>query len=127
VTGSMRALVWAGGTTVAVEDRPRPQTGDGQVLVDVAWCGLCGTDLHICAGEHPRARPGTVLGHELSGRLHHGTGELAAGTKVVVDPLVAAPAGRAAAAAPTPAPTCACSASTCPAGPPSRWRSRPTG
>jgi len=88
VTGPMQALVWAGGTTVAVEGRPRPETRDGQVVVDVAYCGLCGTDLHICAGEHPRARPGTVLGHELSGRLHHGTGELAAGTKVVVDPLV---------------------------------------
>jgi len=84
----MRALVWAGGTDVAVEERPRPRAGDGQVLVDVAYCGLCGTDLHICAGEHPRAEPGIVLGHELSGRLHTGAGELVAGTKVVVDPLL---------------------------------------
>jgi (R,R)-butanediol dehydrogenase / meso-butanediol dehydrogenase / diacetyl reductase len=84
----MRALVWAGGTEVTVEERPRPQAGDGQVLVDVAWCGLCGTDLHICAGEHPRARPGIVLGHEISGRLHSAAAGLAAGTKVVVDPLL---------------------------------------
>ena len=84
----MAALTWAGGHRVTVEERPRPTAGDGQVLVDVAWCGLCGTDLHICAGEHPRARPGIVLGHELSGRLHTGTGELVAGTKVVVDPLL---------------------------------------
>jgi threonine dehydrogenase-like Zn-dependent dehydrogenase len=84
----MSALVWAGGRQVTVERRPRPTAADGQVLVDVAYCGLCGTDLHICAGEHPRARPGIVLGHELSGRLATATGGLAAGTKVVVDPLV---------------------------------------
>jgi threonine dehydrogenase-like Zn-dependent dehydrogenase len=84
----MRALVWAGGTEVTVEERPRPQAGDGQVLVDVAYCGLCGTDLHICAGEHPRAQPGILLGHEISGRLHSGAAGLAAGTKLVVDPLL---------------------------------------
>ena len=84
----MRALVWEGGTQVMVAERPRPAAGDGTVLVDVAYCGLCGTDLHICAGEHPRARPGIVLGHEISGRLHAAAGGLAAGAKVVVDPLV---------------------------------------
>jgi (R,R)-butanediol dehydrogenase / meso-butanediol dehydrogenase / diacetyl reductase len=84
----MSALVWAGGRQVTVERRPRPIAGDGLVLVDVAYCGLCGTDLHICAGEHPRARPGIVLGHELSGRLAADAGGLAAGTKVVVDPLL---------------------------------------
>jgi len=88
VTGPMRALVWEGGSQVAVAERPRPAAGDGTVLVDVAYCGLCGTDLHICAGEHPRARPGIVLGHEISGRLHAAAGGLAAGAKVVVDPLV---------------------------------------
>jgi (R,R)-butanediol dehydrogenase / meso-butanediol dehydrogenase / diacetyl reductase len=88
MSGSMAALVWAGGHQVRVAERPRPVAGDGEVVVDVAWCGLCGTDLHICAGEHPRAQPGIVLGHELSGRLHGDGGGLAAGTKVVVDPLL---------------------------------------
>ena len=88
MTGPMRALVWEGGSQVAVAEQPRPAAGDGTVLVDVAYCGLCGTDLHICAGEHPRARPGIVLGHEISGRLHTGAAGLAAGTKVVVDPLL---------------------------------------
>ncbi|MEP6696173.1 MAG: alcohol dehydrogenase catalytic domain-containing protein [Pseudonocardiales bacterium] len=61
---------------------------DGVVAVDVAYCGLCGTDLHICAGEHPRARPGLVLGHEVSGRVAADAGGLAAGTKVVINPLL---------------------------------------
>ena len=84
----MSVLVWAGGHQAGVTTRPRPDAGDDWVLVDVAYCGLCGTDLHICAGEHPRARPGIVIGHEISGRLHADTGELPAGTKVVVDPLL---------------------------------------
>jgi (R,R)-butanediol dehydrogenase/meso-butanediol dehydrogenase/diacetyl reductase len=94
VTGPMRALVWEGGSQVTVAERPRPAAGDGMALVDVAYCGLCGTDLHICAGEHPRARPGIVLGHEISGRLHAGAGGLAAGAKVVVDPLLSCGACR---------------------------------
>ena len=88
MTRPMSALVWAGDHQTVVAERPRPAAGDGRALVDVAYCGLCGTDLHICAGEHPRAQPGIVIGHEISGRLHTDAGELPAGTKVVVDPLL---------------------------------------
>lgn len=44
----------------AVDD---PQAGPGELLLDVAFCGICGSDLH--AGE-PDFRPGTVMGHEFS-------------------------------------------------------------
>jgi (R,R)-butanediol dehydrogenase / meso-butanediol dehydrogenase / diacetyl reductase len=85
----MRALTWAGGTDVAVADVAEPVPAAGQVLVEVAYTGLCGTDLHICAGEHPRARPGLVLGHEIVGTLAESGAGLEAGTPVVVDPLIA--------------------------------------
>ncbi len=85
----MRALTWAGGHDVVVADVPEPRAGDGQVLVAVAHTGLCGTDLHICAGEHPRAKPGLVIGHEIAGTVAEAAGGLAAGTPVVVDPLIA--------------------------------------
>lgn len=88
----MRALTWAGGRDVLVTDVPAPRPGDGQVLVDVAYIGLCGTDLHICAGEHPRAQPGLVIGHEMSGTLHDDAPGMPAGSRVVVDPLL--PCGR---------------------------------
>jgi threonine dehydrogenase-like Zn-dependent dehydrogenase len=88
MTRPMSALAWTGRHQVAVADHPRPAAADGWVLVDVAYCGLCGTDLHICAGEHPRAQPGIVIGHEISGRLHTDAGGQPAGTKVVVDPLL---------------------------------------
>ncbi|WP_219415584.1 zinc-dependent alcohol dehydrogenase [Pseudonocardia nigra] len=85
----MRALTWTGGTEVAVADVPEPEPAPGQVLVEVAYTGLCGTDLHICAGEHPRAKPGLVIGHEIAGTVAESAEGLAAGTRVVVDPLLA--------------------------------------
>ncbi len=85
---SMRALRWDGPGQVHAVDVPRPQARDGWALVDVAYTGLCGTDLHICTGHHPRAVPGLVLGHELSGTLATDAGDLPAGTRVVVNPLL---------------------------------------
>jgi (R,R)-butanediol dehydrogenase / meso-butanediol dehydrogenase / diacetyl reductase len=89
---TMRALRWDGPGQVHAVDVPVPRPKDGWALVDVARCGLCGTDLHICSGHHPRAVPGLVLGHEMSGTLATDAttvgGVLPAGTKVVVNPLL---------------------------------------
>jgi threonine dehydrogenase-like Zn-dependent dehydrogenase len=84
----MQALVWAGETKVEVRDLPMPEPPSGWALVEVAYAGLCGTDLHICDNEHPRAKPGLVIGHELVGRLTSPVGELPAGTPVFVNPLL---------------------------------------
>jgi (R,R)-butanediol dehydrogenase / meso-butanediol dehydrogenase / diacetyl reductase len=84
----MRALAWPGGDGAALREVDPPQARPGWLLVDVAYCGLCGTDLHICAGEHPRAQPGIVLGHEMSGRIASNDGALARGTNVVINPLL---------------------------------------
>ncbi len=85
---SMRALVWHGADDVRVSEVARPVPTDGQAIVDVAYAGVCGTDLHICAGEHPRAEAPLVLGHEIVGTLAHATDGLAAGQPVVVEPLL---------------------------------------
>lgn len=84
----MRALAWTGGHDVAVIDAPEPTATPGQVLVEVAYVGLCGTDLHICAGEHPRSRPGQIIGHEIVGTTSSPAGDVPAGSVVVVDPLI---------------------------------------
>jgi len=67
---------------------PVPQTtpGPGQVLVEPVFVGLCGTDLHIVAGEHPRAVLPLALGHEIVGVAASGRW---AGRPVVVDPTIA--------------------------------------
>ena len=88
MTATMDALVWEGGQAVAVRAVPRPAPAPGWAVLDVAFGGLCGTDLHITAGEHPRARPGLVLGHELSGRVATDVEGFAAGEAVTVEPLL---------------------------------------
>ncbi|MGI8909167.1 MAG: zinc-dependent alcohol dehydrogenase [Rubrobacteraceae bacterium] len=85
----MAAFVWHGDSEVAVEEVPRPRATAGWALVDVAFAGICGTDLHICAGEHPRAEAPLVLGHEFVGTLHSDADGLAAGQPVAVEPLLA--------------------------------------
>ena len=65
--------------------------GQGEVRLDVAYCGLCGTDLHIAHGsmDH-RLHPPQVIGHEMSGTVAEIGADvtgLALGDKVVVRPL----------------------------------------
>ena len=84
----MAAFVWQGDDRVAVEEVPRPSAAEGWAVVDVAFAGICGTDLHICAGEHPRAQAPLVIGHEFVGTLRDGARGLAAGTPVAVEPLL---------------------------------------
>jgi (R,R)-butanediol dehydrogenase/meso-butanediol dehydrogenase/diacetyl reductase len=83
----MNALVWQG-DGVTVTDVSRPRGGPGRALIDVGFAGICGTDLHICEGVHPRAKPPLVLGHEFAGRLAEPVDGLAKGTLVTVEPLL---------------------------------------
>jgi (R,R)-butanediol dehydrogenase / meso-butanediol dehydrogenase / diacetyl reductase len=80
--------MWQGGDRVAVADAEPPAPQVGWATVKVAYTGLCGTDLHICQGDHPRARPGIVLGHEIVGRLSEPARGWPAGTPVLVNPLL---------------------------------------
>ncbi len=67
------------------EDRPIPAPGPGQVLVRVAACAVCRTDLHLVDGELPNARPPIVPGHEIIGRvaaLGPGVERLAEGDRI---------------------------------------------
>lgn len=49
--------------------RPRPQPGPGQVLVRVAACGVCRTDLHVVDGDLSEPELPIVPGHEIVGRV----------------------------------------------------------
>ncbi|WP_283136506.1 zinc-dependent alcohol dehydrogenase [Rhizohabitans arisaemae] len=64
----MRALAKldVGPGQVGLVERPTPSPGPGQVLVEVHGTGVCGTDLHIQAGEYP-AEPPVTMGHEVTG------------------------------------------------------------
>lgn len=82
------ALVWAGGDRGEIRTVDVPDDREGWARIDVAYAGLCGSDLHVLAGEHIRARPGLVIGHEFAGTLTHQLGDLGAGTPVFADPMV---------------------------------------
>jgi len=52
-----------------VETIADPTPGEGEVVVEVCRCGICGSDLHITEDPIFGAQSGTVLGHEYSGRV----------------------------------------------------------
>jgi (R,R)-butanediol dehydrogenase/meso-butanediol dehydrogenase/diacetyl reductase len=77
----MKAGVWHGRQDVRIEGVPDPpHPPAGQLQVEVAWCGICGTDLHEYVGgplyipfDKPHPLTGVtapvILGHEMSGRV----------------------------------------------------------
>ncbi len=73
------------GESFVIEDIPRPEPRDGEVLIKVRACGVCHTDLHVVKGEVNFPMP-CVLGHEISGTvgaLGPGVSGLEIGQKVV--------------------------------------------
>lgn len=64
----MQAMVLrAIGQPLALEERPLPAPGPGEILVRVEACGVCRTDLHIVDGDLPGIRLPVVPGHEIVG------------------------------------------------------------
>ncbi|MFD8220299.1 zinc-dependent alcohol dehydrogenase family protein [Streptomyces sp. NPDC059697] len=84
----MKAAVIEAPGKVTVTTVPDPTPGPRQVVIDVAACGLCGTDLHILQGEFAPKLP-IVPGHEFAGEvvgLGSEVTELKIGDRVAVDP-----------------------------------------
>jgi 2-desacetyl-2-hydroxyethyl bacteriochlorophyllide A dehydrogenase len=52
-----------------LEQIPEPQPAADQVLIRVARCGICGSDLHMTREPALGIRPGAILGHEFSGEV----------------------------------------------------------
>jgi L-iditol 2-dehydrogenase len=86
----MRAAVLFGPRDIRVIERPVPLPGRDEVLVKVAMCGTCGTDLKIFDGDFPQTPPlgDYTPGHEWTGTLA-ATGsqvdEFAAGDRVCIE------------------------------------------
>lgn len=88
---------------IRIEDIPEPTVAPGTVGINVAWCGICGTDLHEfmegpifippCGHPHPisgESAPVT-MGHEFSGVVYavgEGVDDIKVGQHVVVEPYI---------------------------------------
>lgn len=85
----MNAALWTATDQVDHAELPMPEVPAGWALVKVAFNGICGTDLAILHGKHPRAAAPLVMGHEISGWVERaGATGPPAGTLVVVEPLI---------------------------------------
>jgi 2-desacetyl-2-hydroxyethyl bacteriochlorophyllide A dehydrogenase len=87
----MKAAVFYGKHDVRVQDVQELTLGPRDVRIKIAYCGVCGTDIHIYEGD-PGAAPVTppnILGHEMSGVVSE-TGkdvtQVKTGDRVAVDP-----------------------------------------
>lgn len=63
----MKAVVYYDMKDFRLEDIPVPQIGPEEILVEVKACGICSTD--IFKAKYGKAKPGAVLGHEISGEV----------------------------------------------------------
>ncbi|KDE03763.1 hypothetical protein, variant [Microbotryum lychnidis-dioicae p1A1 Lamole] len=99
-----KVVNYYGKRDIRVEENPMPVPGEGQVLIKLAWCGICGTDLHEYT-DGPILCPtaGTAhgitgeklpfcLGHEFSGvisKVGPGVkGEWRKGDRAIVEPTI---------------------------------------
>lgn len=87
---TMRAAVLFGPGDMRVVDKPVPRPGPDEVLVRVALCGMCGTDIKIYGGHFPQTPPFGEFtpGHEWTGTvvaLGNGVDEFAVGDRVCIE------------------------------------------
>ena len=76
----MRAMVFEGvGAPLRLLQRPIPRPDDGELLLKVAACGVCRTDLHLLDGEVEIASPPRILGHQIVGVVQERGGSRAGG------------------------------------------------
>ncbi|GAA1821008.1 zinc-dependent alcohol dehydrogenase family protein [Planosporangium flavigriseum] len=84
----MKAAVIVEPGRIEIQTIPDPTPGPRDVVVQVAGCGICGTDLHIMEGEFAPAYP-IVPGHEFAGTVVEvgpDVTEVGVGDRVAVDP-----------------------------------------
>jgi L-iditol 2-dehydrogenase len=84
IPSAMRAVVYRGINDMRLETVPVPQIGPGELLIKIATCGVCGTDLKkIHMGSHSAPR---IFGHEMAGvvaAVGAGVTEFAVGDRVM--------------------------------------------
>jgi len=87
----MKAAYYSGNKTFSIENIPIVEVDEHDVRVDVAYCGVCGTDMHVYHGAmDARVGDHRVIGHEMSGTIGavgDAVSGLSIGDPVVIRPL----------------------------------------
>ena len=81
----MKALVYTGTMQSEIRDVAAPVAGAHESIVDLACCGICGSDMHAWHGHDERRVPPLVLGHEAVGHVISGPDK---GKRVAINPLM---------------------------------------
>lgn len=87
----MKAALFQGTSTIEVTEIEKPEIKKEEALIKISYAGICGTDLHIFSGKHPRAQAPLAMSHEFSGiieEINSGETHLKIGDRVVVNPLL---------------------------------------
>lgn len=84
----MKALMYLGPEHVEVQEIQEPTIKEGQVKLKIICCGVCGSDMGIFLGSHPRAKAPLILGHEFLGTLVEDGNKFKKGDRVVAFPLI---------------------------------------
>ena len=77
-------VLTAAGEPLREVELPAPVPGPGELLIDVAACGVCRTDLHVADGDLTEPKLPLVLGHQIVGRAAADGRRFAAGDRVGV-------------------------------------------
>src|SRR3546814_6130112 len=85
----MSAAIFRGvGSPLAIGERDMPEPGPGELLLKVAYCGICGSDLHATDTESYGLALGATLGHEFSGEVvASGSSDFRPGDRAAVNPI----------------------------------------
>jgi threonine dehydrogenase-like Zn-dependent dehydrogenase len=81
----MKALFYTGTQAMEMRETDDPAASSGETVIDVSFCGICGSDMHAYHGKDPRRVPPMILGHEAVGIARSGQH---AGRRVAVNPLM---------------------------------------
>ena len=65
----MKALVLEAYKQFAITEVPDPEPQEGEVLVEISACGICGSDIHGFDGSSGRRIPPIIMGHECAGMI----------------------------------------------------------
>lgn len=63
----MKTLLYPAYERLEIADQSKPHPGDGEVLLRIAACGICGSELEAFKNRSPRRVPPLVMGHEFCG------------------------------------------------------------